>query len=71
MFIQVYLYEFYIQMLFTKSIPEWSLPIKYTLKHFYRNTLEHTLSHKLLSGVQFAKYILAYLYAKYTWMNIS
>ena len=36
-----------------------------------QNTLEHTLLHKLHSGIQFVKYTLIYFHIKYTWINIS
>ena len=38
---------------------------------FLQNTLEHTLLHNLLSGVQLAKYIFMYFNIKYNWVNIS
>ena len=71
MFIQVYLYIFYIQMYFAKSVPEWMLMDKVDFKASFQNTLKHTLSHKLHYGIQFVKYTLMYFDIKYTWMNIS
>ena len=47
----------------------WTLNTVYS-KVNINNTLEHTLFHKVYSGVLFAKYTSMFFHRKYTWMNI-
>ena len=71
MLTQVYLYTFLHPDVLSKICTRMNFTTKVHSKPFLQNTLEHTLMHKLPSGVQFPKYIMMYFNIKYTWMNIG